>query len=296
MDTTVTCVCGARFGILDRNHTRTHSHLLINIDILRLPQYRNLLYYIKALRLVYFSMPEAMLREYNTLLRSISIPPEWQEIYDREARRLEAIELDARQLDAARGYLECRAGNRNLGAQNVHDSVVVRGVDHSIAALIKLYPDPLPLSSITVPPEQSSIIYEILGRGESWQKWSEEYILRLVWTHIKHFNTREIYDMFNLQLSDMVMGSGGLVCLNGRVSRMIDTFTTFDDTIRVVTPNDIHEEMMTRAAKLRDTYKEGSIVTLAEYIRNGLVEDYVTSGRLHQHMFDSMVNAWINDI
>jgi len=146
--------------------------------------------------------------------------------------------------------------------------------------------------------------------------------LNLVWNrinsdrHKEHVN--DIKDMLYEQLADM-QEHGKSVCATGRLSRIVDTFSTFDRDVQIKPTYVINKEMMEKAAKLRnDMYASvGSDAALVEKLKAGtapvdvqdrfdrdtkakilgeLTKDYVDSGIMTESAFTKNVEQWIDEI
>jgi hypothetical protein len=148
----------------------------------------------------------------------------------------------------------------------------------------------------------------------------ESEALNIVWNRInadQHMNhVSDIKDIFYHQLADM-QEHGKSVCATGRLSRMMDTFSTFDKDVQIKPTYVIDSEMMSKAGKIReDMYSEYDSQT-ADLLRAGtaesatqstfdqsvrksiidtLTKDYVDTGIMTENTFLTNVNEWIDEI
>jgi len=110
---------------------------------------------------------------------------------------------------------------------------------------------------------------------------------------------------------------GKSVCATGRLSRMMDTFSTFDNDVQIKPTYVINSEMMNTAGKIReDMYSEYDSQT-ADLLRAGtadpatqstfdqsvrktiidsLTKDYVETGIMTENAFQKNVNEWIDEL
>lgn len=144
--------------------------------------------------------------------------------------------------------------------------------------------------------------------------------LNIVWnrinsdTHTK--NQEDIKDILYQQLADM-QEHGKSVCATGRLSRMMDTFSTFDKDVQIKPTYIINKEMMDKAGKMREdmysAYDEATAKKLREgtantelqeqfdtkaknEIINALTKDYVDTGIMTENAFVKNVDEWIDEI
>ncbi len=127
-------------------------------------------------------------------------------------------------------------------------------------------------------------------------KMTELQVLQLVWNAIG--NNNDLKDILYFNLSDITTYRG-LVCLTGRVTRMIDVFNGIDDAIK---PNalDFRKEMMNKCVKIRNELEANDILDENNFYKNEikkqLYNDYVTSKILTNEDFEREINEWIEYI
>jgi len=85
-----------------------------------------------------------------------------------------------------------------------------------------------------------------------------------------------------------------IVCLTGRVSRLIDVFSGIINIKTDMTK--IRSEMMSKCIKIRNNIETTDETELKEAIRKQLYIDYVESNILSKSDLDNELNEWINDI
>jgi len=125
---------------------------------------------------------------------------------------------------------------------------------------------------------------------------TELQVLQLVWNAIG--NNNDLKDILYFNLSDITTYRG-LVCLTGRVTRMIDVFNGIDDAIK---PNalDFRKEMMNKCVKIRNELEANDILDENNFYKNEikkqLYNDYVISKILTNEDFEREINEWIEYI
>jgi len=148
----------------------------------------------------------------------------------------------------------------------------------------------------------------------------ESEALNIVWNRINtdqhKDHVSDIKDIFYGQLADM-QEHGKSVCATGRLSRMLDTFSTFDNDVQIKPTYVINTEMMNKAGKIReDMYLEYDSQT-ADRLRAGtadsatqqtfdqsvrksiidrLTKDYVDTGIMTENAFSERIIEWIDEI
>lgn len=148
----------------------------------------------------------------------------------------------------------------------------------------------------------------------------ESEALNIVWNRINadqhKTHVSDIKDIFYHQLADM-QEHGKSVCATGRLSRMLDTFSTFDNDVQIKPTYVINSEMINKAGKIReDMYKEfdsqtadllrtgtadpATQTTFDQSVRNTIIDtltkDYVETGIMTEHAFRNNVNEWIDEL
>jgi hypothetical protein len=153
-------------------------------------------------------------------------------------------------------------------------------------------------------------------------KMKEVDVLNIVWNSInsdKHSKNRDdIKDILYTQLSEM-QEHGKSVCPTGRLERIVDTLNTFDEDVSIKPTYIINQEMMNKAALIRNKmfekikkekgetlvnqYQMGTAPdqnifddSLKKEILDKLRNDYVNSNIITENKFDSMTSKWIDEI
>lgn len=144
--------------------------------------------------------------------------------------------------------------------------------------------------------------------------------LNVVWNRInsdRHKNNHDdIKEILYTQLADM-QEHGKSVCASGRLSRIIDTFSTFDSDVSIKPTYIINKEMMEKAGKMREDMYENYNDDLSKQLRSGtapktvqdefdknarnvivdtLTKDYVDTGIMTDNAFTKTVDEWIDEI
>lgn len=110
---------------------------------------------------------------------------------------------------------------------------------------------------------------------------------------------------------------GKSVCATGRLSRMMDTFSTFDKDVEIKPTYVINKEMMDKAGKMREDMYKGFDKSMADKLRAGtadvttqqefdksardsiiktLTKDYVDTGIMTENAFVKSVDEWVDEI
>jgi tetratricopeptide (TPR) repeat protein len=144
--------------------------------------------------------------------------------------------------------------------------------------------------------------------------------LNIVWNRINnnYNDNNDLKDILYTQLADM-QEYGKSVCSTGRLERIVDTLSTFDQNVSIKPTYVINDEMMNKASKIRnDVYtdygkqygesrhnmlQEGLApdqtyydTKVKETIVDTLYKDYVDTGILTQEKFQSQIDGWIDEI
>jgi len=119
----------------------------------------------------------------------------------------------------------------------------------------------------------------------------ETDVLLLIWNAIRHdINLQSIFYENLLSMYE----HNNIVCLTGRVSRLIDVFSGIINIKPDMTK--IRSEMMSKCIKIRNNIETTDETELKEAIRKQLYIDYVESNILSKSDLDNELNEWINDI
>ena len=145
--------------------------------------------------------------------------------------------------------------------------------------------------------------------------------LNIVWNRINedhNDNSDDLKEILYGQLADM-QEHGKSVCATGRLERVVDTLSTFDNNVAIKPTYVINDEMMLKASQIHEDMlkayekehgearlklmEEGRAPDQMEYenkikksITDGLQKDYVDSGILTQEKFQAQVDKWIDDV
>lgn len=144
--------------------------------------------------------------------------------------------------------------------------------------------------------------------------------LNIVWNRINSDQHKQhqddIKDIMYQQLADM-QEHGKSVCATGRLSRLMDTFSTFDKDVEIKPTYIINQEMMAKAGKMREDLYSGYDNNTADQLRAGtadphiqeqfdkharetiinqLTKDYVDTGIMTENAFVKNVDGWIDEI
>ena len=223
------------------------------------------------------------------------------------------------------GNRRLRAVPVNLGGHNVHDHGIVRttldalkkieesdknSTENAITGIRSL----IETSKSDKQKNASNVLKRIISNNTRFAdtKYLEKDILRIVWNRINDPKNAERCDTLKENLLDELASgveNGNIVCTTGRVTRMVDTLNVADPEVVIRDMGTLRIEMLNKAGAIRnklydelsDEMKEKYIngesdYTIQSSIRNGLYEDYVTSGILDSDAFDREIQTWINDI
>ena len=141
--------------------------------------------------------------------------------------------------------------------------------------------------------------------------------LNLVWNRINSYeNPSDLKDILYQQLSDM-QEHGASVCSTGRLTRLVDTFSTIDKDVEIKPTYVINKEMMEKAGKIREDMYAGYSPDTVDKLRAGtadstiqsdfdktvrnkvletLTTEYVNSGIMTPAVFTKTTQEWIDEI
>lgn len=239
--------------------------------------------------------------------------------------------------------------------QNVHDHAVQNGIKKAIAELKKHYKGPMNnqtaqvtlrkmidlCSTIQIKTkedgpnvltnERRAHAIEALQRicdadlNDKLNSWntSEKEILILVWARIETYDPetkQQARENLVNNLASMIE-HGHVVCLTGRVSRLIDSINVIDPIVNIKPVWAHREEMIRTANNVRNEYFERLspddkiLVETAEplspddkirvdqwsetvkvAIKERIKTDYIDSGVMNASLVNAEVSQWINDI
>jgi len=101
-----------------------------------------------------------------------------------------------------------------------------------------------------------------------------------------------------LELNDCIDESDNIVCFTGVYNRIIDSLNLLDNSVIVKNKNILNQEILNKSSKIRNDYENliDPELTLKEYIRYQLNNDYVNTNILKQNELDNIINEWIDYI
>lgn len=184
-------------------------------------------------------------------------------------------------------------------SQNVHDSSVVKSVK---TALDRLYPSQLSLETTlrqirqSLAEDQDALkgldLMERNTHPVSSLKMTEVEVLRKVWGRIQSETTPETKDdmvnMLKLRLNECGKDAS---CASGRVARVVDSLSTFDDSVNLRPMWALRQEMMAKASVLQQqTHADDT--SLTEHLRTQFTKDYVDTGLMTANVLDAELESW----
>ncbi len=201
--------------------------------------------------------------------------------------------------------------------QNVHDNTLGQIMTDNIINLEKNTPNQMmdineifnlihySNEDLSVRSKAKKVLEDIIKYNALLSRYNktELEILELVWNRINNldkYQSDNAKEMLVKQLADGYE-NGAVVCATGRAMRVLSVLDGIDETFvsgvtkDIATTNVIHNEIMNRAAVLRNsTNLEGD--ELKNYIRNILHNEYVGNKILTEESFNNIVNTWIDYI
>lgn len=238
------------------------------------------------------------------------------------------IDEQRRLLDQFRRNVDNAANGRIANdSQNVHSPTVMATTSQSLANIkektdqtnstafkedIINYINTMPSSDKRNDAIKSlNHVFETNGRVDKFDA-TEVDTLGRVWSIIK--DSKDSKDILYNQLASMVENNN-VVCVTGRLSRIVDTLSGIDDSVKIVPEHEIKNEMLTKSANIRTNFYNGygqentdmlnmgthpnqEIIDndLRKEIKTQMNNDYVKTGILKEEKCNDMVNEWINDI
>lgn len=189
-------------------------------------------------------------------------------------------------------------------SQNVHDSSIVKSVK---VALDKLGPSSISLEKTAVE------VRSFLGQDELALKGldlvetntvpmsalnvTESEVLRRVWGRIRDETDATKKDNMKTMLKLRLSESGKEAsCASGRVARIVDSLSTFDDAVSLRPVWALGQEMMAKAAVLRNQRDSDDSRPLREILREAFKRDYVNKGLTTMSVVDAELDTWGDDI
>jgi len=117
-------------------------------------------------------------------------------------------------------------------------------------------------------------------------------VLHIIWNAI--YDNEDLKHILYTNMLDM-SNFGMMVCLTGRVTRMLDIFSGIIEEYTFETKN-VREEMMNKCAKIRTDLNIDDEEKLKEEIKKVLHKDYVESNIMTIDDFNTEINEWIDYI
>ncbi len=153
----------------------------------------------------------------------------------------------------------------------------------------------------------------------SFTDLKEIEVLALVWNRMNSDKHSDTLNVLKENLADELaecIEHDKPVCSTGRISRILDTLNMVDEAVNIKPSFIINEEMMNRAAKIRDDdysnlsdedkklvdniinndFQKQWTDNLKEKIKTQLYDDYVKSDILTEHKFKEDIKEWIDEI
>lgn len=194
-------------------------------------------------------------------------------------------------------------GGPQSDSQNVHDSTVVKSVK---AALDKLPPSSLSTEEslkqvrdrlVATNNEHALKGLDLMERNTvplTALKMTEVDILRKVWGRI-HTETDPVQKENMMEMLESRLAESGqeASCASGRVGRVVDALSTFDDRVNLRPLWALRQEMLNKAAALRSQPYEGSFVDM---LRRTFHKDYVDTGLVSASVLAAELETWGQDL
>lgn len=212
---------------------------------------------------------------------------------------------------AARAAADVRALENNgqdagprSDSQNVHESHLVKSVK---VALDRLGPSPISMENTALEVRSFLENDENALKGLDLMetntipltalKMTEAEVLRRVWGRIASESDESRRDdmktMLRLRLEECGKESS---CASGRVARVVDTLSTFDDAVKLRPLWALRQEMLAKAAALRNQRQEGETQPFVDVLRDVFTRDYVHTGLISSNVLDAELTSWGSDL
>ena len=211
----------------------------------------------------------------------------------RDTADIEALR-DARQLP----------GTPRSDSQNVHDSSVVKSVK---MALDRLGPSSIPLEKTAVEvraflkDDEDALkgldLTETNTVAMTSLKMTESEVLRRVWGRIREEPSEPRRNDMKEMLRKRLAESGKKAsCASGRVARIVDALSTFDYAVRLRPVWALRQEMMAKAASIRNRKQDNDTRSLSTVLRDVFKRDYVDSGLTTMNVVNAELASWGDDL
>lgn len=214
-------------------------------------------------------------------------------------------------------------------SQVVHDSTVVKSVTQALNKVKDKVKNPISVDNTvsgiysvidacktneTVKKHARATLYTMIATNTLIlaSGLTEVEILQLAWSHLQSFDTptrKQLEENLVHALADSVEHEL-VTCATGRISRIIDIFTTIDPEVQIKSETTIHQEILFKASKIREEmikkYGGGDDVpdekqtefeqNLKQRIKQSAYDDFVATGLMSQDRLDNELNQWLDSI
>jgi hypothetical protein len=182
-------------------------------------------------------------------------------------------------------------------AQNTHDSVLVAHLRKAVHAL--------PQPTVDIAPSLASLRAFLKDRGATLAMGTldtmerndmpvmslgmkETDVLHRVWQETKGHPDRE-----TMLVQRLTECSDEAACASGRVARVVDTLSTFDERVVLKPGWALRQEWMDKASVLRSAYSSSSSsVPFSTHLRDVLTKEYVDTGLCTRSALTKELDAW----
>lgn len=191
-------------------------------------------------------------------------------------------------------------------SQNVHDSSVVKSVK---SALDHLPPSPISMETTLVEVRKAFASDDDALKGLDLMeknthpvtalKMTEVDVLRKIWGRIQSEQDETKRNNMIIMLKQRVHECGkDASCASGRVARVVDSLSTFDDVVKLRPLWALRQEMLAKASVLRDRLVKGSSSdsSLSEVLREEFTKDYVDTGLMTSNVLEAELVSWGDDL
>jgi hypothetical protein len=189
-------------------------------------------------------------------------------------------------------------------SQNVHDSSVVKSVK---SALDRLSPSPMSMETTLVEVRKSLASDEDALKGLDLMeknthpltalKMTEVEVLRKIWGRIQtEQDETKRQDMSNMLKQRLQECGKDASCASGRVARVVDSLSTFDDVVNLRPLWAMRQEMLAKASVLRNHVDETSGASLSDVLRKEFTKDYVDTGLMTANVLEAELVSWGQDL
>ena len=188
-------------------------------------------------------------------------------------------------------------------SQNVHDSSVVKSVKVSLA---KMPPSHLGTETTLVQVRDALKNDHDALRGLDLMekntvpltalKMKEVEVLRKVWGRIQAENDPTRRDDMTQMLKFRLGECGAEAsCASGRVARVVDALSTFDENVNLRPLWALRQEMMAKAGQLQ-SQRSSPDKPFVEELREHFHRDYVVPGLITETLLDAELASWGTDL